>query len=258
MQALGNDFVLIDSRETSFHLTGETLQRLADRHLGIGCDQFLIIERSSIADVHYRVFNADGTAVEHCGNGARCLAKYLFDNGCYSSPIKVSLINRGIIELMCLDNGSFATSMPIAECAPALSLSLEGEGRTFFPANVGNPHAVSFVDDIKSAPVNQWGAFLQNDRKHFPNRVNVEFVQIINPQHIKMRVFERGVGETQACGTGACAAALIACAQGFCDMKSAPLRVEMQGGSVEVMEKNHTLFLIGEAHSVFEGDILIS
>lgn len=265
MHGLGNDFVVLDCRRQAFDWTSAEILSLADRYRGIGFDQLLIIEnpRHPQVDFTYRIFNADGQEVEHCGNGARCFAKYLRDKQLFdfSRPVRVA-VKRGIIEIRHMGQiegkDEFCVDMGVPDFTPfTVAQNSElyqaiGE-QTFGIISMGNPHAVCEVGDSATAEVAAIGSALQ---KHplFPEQVNVGFMQIIDEHHIKLRVFERGVGETQACGTGACAAAAVGIARG---VLRSPVRVELKGGSLRIdwEGKNHALLMSGTAESVFEGQL---
>lgn len=265
MHGLGNDFVVLDCRRQAFDWTSAEILSLADRYRGIGFDQLLIIEnpRHPQVDFTYRIFNADGQEVEHCGNGARCFAKYLRDKQLFdfSRPVRVA-VKRGIIEIRHMGQiegkDEFCVDMGVPDFTPFTAAQNSelyqtiGE-QTFGIVSMGNPHAVCEVGDSATAEVAAIGSALQ---KHplFPEQVNVGFMQIIDEYHIKLRVFERGVGETQACGTGACAAAAVGIARG---VLRSPVRVELKGGSLRIdwEGKNHALLMSGAAESVFEGQL---
>ncbi len=265
MEGAGNDFVVIDATQTPFALNTAQVRRLADRHFGVGCDQVLVVERSSRpdADFRYRIFNADGAEVEHCGNGARCFVHYVRDRGLTTKrEIRVEIMT-GIIVPRLEDDGEVSVDMgaPILDAArvpfvtdrPGLvqSLELEGKSRALAVLSMGNPHAVQVVDDVDAAPVRSEGPVLERHAR-FPKRVNAGYMQILDRHRIRLRVWERGVGETLACGTGACAAVVAGIAQGLLDT---PVHVEARGGALTVSWDggDNPVWMKGPAMTVFEG-----
>jgi diaminopimelate epimerase len=269
MQGLGNDFVVIDAVTQNVRVSASMVRRLANRTLGIGCDQVLVIEPPSQPDVdfNYRIFNQNGDEVEQCGNGARCLARYVYDRQLTGkNPIRVKTMNR-VMDLALTENNLVTVDMGVPELEPsqipfvaehrALLYPVEVDGSCYELAAVsmGNPHAVIRVDDIETAPLASLGAQLET-HSSFPNRVNVGFMQIVDRDHIKLRVFERGVGETQACGSGACAAAVAALQQELVD---SPVTVQLNGGDLTIDWQGETqsLLMTGAAASVFHGRIRI-
>ena len=269
MQGLGNDFVVIDALTQNIRVSAAMVRRLANRTLGIGCDQVLVIEPPSDPDIdfNYRIFNQSGDEVEQCGNGARCLARYVSDRQLTGkNPIRVKTMNR-VMDLELTENNLVRVDMGIPELEPAeipfsaeqraLLYPIEVEGTQYDIAAVsmGNPHAVLRVEDTETAPVASLGAQLEAHQR-FPNRVNVGFMQIVDRKHIKLRVFERGVGETQACGSGACAAAVAALQQELVD---SPVTVHLKGGDLTIDWRGEAepLLMTGAAASVFHGRIRI-
>ena len=269
MQGLGNDFVVIDALTQNIRVSAAMVRRLANRTLGIGCDQVLVIEPPSDPDIdfNYRIFNQSGDEVEQCGNGARCLARYVSDRQLTGkNPIRVKTMNR-VMDLELTENNLVRVDMGIPELEPAeipfiaeqraLLYPLEVEGTQYDIAAVsmGNPHAVLRVEDTETAPVASLGAQMEAHQR-FPNRVNVGFMQIVDRKHIKLRVFERGVGETQACGSGACAAAVAALQQELVD---SPVTVHLKGGDLTIDWRGEAepLLMTGAAASVFHGRIRI-
>ncbi len=265
MEGAGNDFVVIDATQTPFALNTAQVRRLADRHFGVGCDQVLVVERSSRpdADFRYRIFNADGAEVEHCGNGARCFVHYVRDRGLTTKrEIRVEIMT-GVIVPRLEDDGEVSVDMgaPILDAArvpfvtdrPGLvqSLELEGKSRALAVLSMGNPHAVQVVDDVDAAPVQSEGPLLERHTR-FPKRVNAGYMQIVDRHRIRLRVWERGVGETLACGTGACAAVVAGIAQGLLDT---PVHVEARGGALTVSwgGGDNPVWMKGPAMTVFEG-----
>ena len=245
----------------------EHAKQWGDRHTGIGFDQLLIVEAPSNPEVdfRYRIFNADGSEVEQCGNGARCFARFVLDKR-LTAKKKIRVETKsGIIELdvrndgqICVDMGPprfVPAEIPFQASAQALSYPLEVGGQTVELAAVsmGNPHAVLRVDDINSAPVHDLGPQIENHPR-FPKRVNVGFLQVIDRHRAQLRVWERGAGETQACGTGACAAAVAAISQGWMD---SPLLIDLPGGrlSIEWNGPGQPVMMTGPAVRVFEGQV---
>ena len=265
MEGAGNDFVVVDATREPFALGAEQLRRLADRHFGVGCDQILVVERSTRADVdfRYRIFNADGTEVEHCGNGARCFVRFVRERGLTAKrEIRVEILT-GIIVPRLEDDGEVSVDMgaPILDPArvpfltdrPGLVQTLELDGRPLELAvvSMGNPHAVQIVADIERAPVQTEGRRIEHHPR-FPNQVNAGYMQIVDRQRIRLRVWERGAGETLACGTGACAAVVAGVARGLLD---SPVRVEARGGALTVSWAggDNPVWMKGPATTVFEG-----
>jgi len=267
MEGAGNDFVVIDATKTPFALSTAQLRRLADRRFGVGCDQVLVVEPSPRAgvDFRYRIFNADGGEVEHCGNGARCFVRFVRDRGLTQKrEIRVE-IKTGIIVPRLEDDGEVTVDMgaPIFDFArvpfetdrPGLvqSLELGGETLEVMVLSMGNPHAVQLVADVDSAPVTTQGPKLEHHPR-FPRRVNAGYMQVVDRGRIRLRVWERGVGETLACGTGACAAAVAGISRGLLD---AAVRVEARGGALTVRWSggDNPVWMKGPATTVFEGTI---
>lgn len=267
MHGLGNDFVLIDAVKQNIKVTPQLAKRLADRHLGVGCDQVLVLEPPSTknVDFDYRIFNGDGTEVEQCGNGARCLGRYIIDqrlSGKKSLLLKtlnrVMEIQSKAKNLICVNMSAPVlepSNIPFQTDHQQVLYPIEVDNKTLHISaiSMGNPHAVIQVDDVNKAPVKELGRQLQQN-KHFPDSVNVGFMQIIDRQHIKLRVFERGAGETQACGSGACAAAVAAIQQKLVDHL---VTVELRGGelSIEWRGGDQPVLMTGPAVTVFQGQI---
>ena len=269
MHGLGNDFVVIDAVTQNVRITASMVRRLADRKTGIGCDQVLIIEPPSAVDVdfNYRIFNCDGAEVEQCGNGARCLARFVHDRQLTGKKsIKVQTSNR-VMTLNLISKNLVAVDMGIPELdppaipfqasepAPLYNIEVNGQVQRIAAVSMGNPHAVVTVADVETAPVAELGAALESHER-FPNRVNVGFMQIVDRTEIKLRVFERGVGETEACGSGACAAAVAAIQQQLVD---SPVTVHLTRGALKIDWKGagHPLIMSGPAKTVFHGRIRI-
>ncbi len=267
MHGLGNDFVVIDAINQDINLSSEQFAFIADRKLGIGCDQILLVESSDEVDTEfrYRIFNADGGEVEQCGNGARCFALFVRNEGLTDSEVIPVSTNSGRIILRQVENDQVQVDMGTPQLEPAkipfqtnqqnTSYSIEYKDQTieFSALSMGNPHAVIIVDGSVTASVDEIGSFIETHPK-FPNRVNVGFMQILDRQHIKLRVFERGVGETRACGTGACAAVVAGQLRGLLDHQ---VTVELTGGilNIEWQGKGTSVLMTGPAESVYKGSI---
>jgi len=269
MQGIGNDFVVFDAIAQRVELTPAQLRHIADRRFGIGCDQILLIESPRLADTdfHYRIFNADGSEVEQCGNGARCFARFVHDKGLSEkTELRVGTA-AGRILLKLQADGLVTVDMGAPVLEPALipfnaparavtyALKLGDETLTISAVSMGNPHAVMRVDDVETAPVAQLGPALEQ-HADFPKRVNVGFMQIIESKRIRLRVHERGAGETLACGTGACAAVVAGRLQGLLDAR---VSVQLPGGKlvVEWQGDGHSVLMSGPAETVFEGNITL-
>ncbi|MDP3848439.1 MAG: diaminopimelate epimerase [Pseudomonas sp.] len=267
MHGLGNDFMVLDLISQHAHIQPKHAKQWGDRHTGVGFDQLLLVEPPSNPDVdfRYRIFNADGSEVEQCGNGARCFARFVVDKRLTAKKqIRVET-KSGIIELDLRPDGQISVNMgpprltpaqiPFVAETEALSYDVELEGQNYALAAVsmGNPHAVLRVDDASLAPVHTLGAKLELHPR-FPQRVNVGFLQVLDRQHAKLRVWERGAGETQACGTGACAAAVAAINQGWMD---SPVQIELPGGrlSIEWAGPGQPVMMTGPAARVYEGQV---
>ncbi|MBY0473485.1 MAG: diaminopimelate epimerase [Nitrosomonas sp.] len=266
MQGLGNDFVVLNGINQTINLDRQQIRRLADRHFGIGCDQLLLVEKAQgQADFRYRIFNPDGGEVEQCGNGARCFVRYVHDHGLtQNKEIRIETLS-GVISPRLESNGNVTVNMgkPIFEPkhipfiadqrALTYQLELPDEPVTISAVSMGNPHAVRVVADIASAPVVTEGALIEQHVR-FPNKVNVGYLQIIDQSHIKLRVFERGAGETLACGTGACAAVVTGINLGLLDRQ---VVVSTQGGELTIRWQGYDepVWMTGPAVTVFEGEI---
>lgn len=270
MHGLGNDFVVIDAISQTINLSADQIRFLADRHFGVGCDQLLLVETTELenVDFRYRIFNSDGGEVEQCGNGARCFARFVRDKGLTDkNKIRVET-ESGIIELHIDNNENVTVDMGAADFKPASlpmnveSLNIPGSGKYSLPVNnqtiefgavsMGNPHVVMLVDNVDSANVETLGPLLEA-HVIFPRRVNVGFMQIVDRQNLRLRVYERGVGETMACGTGACAAVAVAQQWGLVDNN---VQVQLPGGILTIqLTDNGSVLLIGDAVMVFDGKI---
>ncbi len=267
MHGLGNDFVVIDATRQSVAMTPELARHLGDRRFGVGCDQILIVERPSGEDIdfRYRIFNSDGSEVEQCGNGARCFVRFVVDHKLTTKhEIRVET-KSGVITPRLVDNGLVTVDMGVPVFEPARipfvseseaavqPLALAGETIEISAVSMGNPHAVQVVANVDSAPVEQQGPQIEHHSR-FPARVNAGFMQIVNDHAIRLRVFERGAGETLACGTGACAAVVAGIRRG---LLRSPVRVETRGGELSIAWNGPgtPVFMTGPAVTVFEGSI---
>lgn len=267
MHGAGNDFAVFDATREALELPAERIRQLADRHFGIGFDQMLLVEapRSEDTEFYYRIFNADGSEVEQCGNGARCFARFV--SAKKLSPNRVLHVGTasGRITLYLEDNNEVRVNMGVPELEPAkiplavparqnsYPVNVNGSAFEFSAVSMGNPHAVLRVDQVDSAPVHEIGPQLES-HSLFPHRVNVGFMQVDNPQAIRLRVFERGSGETLACGTGACAAVVAGRQRGWLEES---VTVTLPGGQLTVQwqGEGHPVWMTGPAEFVFEGDI---
>ncbi len=257
MEGAGNDFVVLDATRAPFGLQREQLRRLADRHFGVGCDQVLVVERAQRpdADFRYRIFNADGGEVEQCGNGARCFVKFAHRKGLTQKrEIRVETLG-GMIAPRLEDDGEVSVDMgpPRMESPLVQSLEVDGARIDLAILSMGNPHAVQLVADVEVAPVATQGPALQRHQR-FPQRVNAGYMQVVDRHSIKSRVYERGAGETLACGTGACAAAVAGIVRGLLD---SPVRVQARGGTLTITWAggDNAVWMKGPAETVFEGTI---
>ncbi|MCC6301648.1 MAG: diaminopimelate epimerase [Gammaproteobacteria bacterium] len=269
MHGLGNDFVIIDAVSRPFALTPEQIRLLADRHTGVGCDQLLVVEPAgdARADFRYRIFNADGSEAEQCGNGARCFARFVRDRGLTDKDRLVLETRSGLLHAQLLDGHLVTVDMgaprldPAAipfitqQPGPVYPLEAGGERIEISVVSMGNPHAVLLVDDVTRAPVERLGPLIERDA-HFPQRVNVGFMEVEDRAHIRLRVFERGTGETLACGTGACAAVVAGRQRGLLDARVA---VELPGGRLFIQWEGEGagVLMTGPATLVFEGTLTL-
>ncbi len=277
MQGAGNDFVVLDGYTQTLDLSTAQVRALANRHFGVGADQLLLVEKPTIdgVDFKYRIFNCDGGEVEHCGNGARCFVKFVRERGLTDASTVRMQVQNGVISLTMQDNGEVVVDMstPVFD-PPRVPFDVHGlDGRregadTLWPLDVngatrfvsvvsmGNPHAVQIVGDVETYPVPQEGPLIERHAR-FPKRVNAGFTQIVDRHAVKLRVYERGAGETLACGTGACAAVAAGIRRGLLD---SPVRVETHGGTLTIAwdgarDEAAALFMVGPATTVFEGEI---
>ncbi|MBI3147845.1 MAG: diaminopimelate epimerase [Betaproteobacteria bacterium] len=265
MHGLGNDFVVFDGVRQRVALSSAEIRRLADRRFGVGCDQVLVVEAATRPDVdfRYRIFNADGGEVEQCGNGARCFVRFVREQGLSEkSEIRVETAGGTIVPRLEAD-GQVTVDMGVPRFNPeeipfvaeteATSYPLEvpGDVVEIVALSMGNPHAVQIVADLEAAPVATQGPAIESHIR-FPKRVNAGYMQVVDSRHIRLRVYERGVGETLACGTGACAAVVAGIRLG---RLGATVRVDMRGGTLQITwtGAGQAVFMTGPAQTVFEG-----
>jgi len=269
MHGLGNDFVVFDGVRQPVQLSQQQIRQIADRHFGVGCDQLLLVEKPTVADAdfRYRIFNADGGEVEQCGNGARCFVRFVHDQGLtQKTEIRVETA-RGIIVPRLESDGLVTVNMGAPRFNPAeipfmadeqaltYELDLCGANIEISALSMGNPHAVQVVADVESAPVELQGPLIERHQR-FPQRVNAGFMQVADRGHIRLRVFERGTGETLACGTGACAAVVAGITRGLLD---AEVRVSTHGGDLTIRweGEGQPVWMTGPAVVVFNGEMEI-
>lgn len=272
MQGLGNDYVYIDAIHQNIKQESSSLaQFVSNRNFGVGSDGLILICKSEVADFKMRMFNSDGSEAEMCGNGIRCVGKFVYDKGLTDKTqvsietlagIKVLQLNvkDGKVETVRVDMGEpilepnkipvISTENPVTN----LVATAEGIDFTFTCVSMGNPHAITIVEDVQNFDVNKYGKVLEID-KQFPKRINVEFAQILDEENIKMRVWERGAGETLACGTGACATAVACYLNGYTKRN---VTIELLGGNlfIEWSKENNHVYMTGPAVTVFEGELL--
>lgn len=273
MQGAGNDFIMVNAMKTPFEATPEVIRRLCDRRFGVGCDQLLVVEppRTTEADFRYRIFNCDGGEVEMCGNGARCFAVFVREEGLTDKTEIVCETKRGLIRPRLESDGRVTVDMGRPVLDPAAchfdaagharrpgpeealwEVAVPGGKAWFSIVSMGNPHAVLLVEDVKTAPVEAVGSALQI-QPDFAQKVNVGFLQVLDRGHARLRVYERGAGETAACGTGACAAAVAGMRRRLLDEA---VEIEMRGGRLAVRwDGRGSVFLTGPAEIVFRGTV---
>ena len=270
MHGLGNDYVYIDAINQKIENESSLAKFVSNRHFGIGSDGLILICKSDIADFKMRMFNSDGSEAEMCGNGIRCVGKFVYDKGLTDKTtvkietlagIKTLVLNtkEGKVETARVDMGEpilEAEKIPvISKEHPVKNLELEAENEKFkfTCVSMGNPHAITIVENTKEFDVEKYGKILEVD-KAFPKKANIEFAQIIDKENIKMRVWERGAGETLACGTGACATAVACNLNGLTDRK---VNIELLGGTlnIEWNEKDNHVYMTGPAVTVFDGEL---
>jgi len=272
MHGLGNDFVVIDAVSTRIRLSQERVRQIADRRFGVGCDQVLIVEipENPEVDFRYRIFNCDGSEVENCGNGARCFAKFVRDRKLTGKRrIKVETAN-GVMELIVQDNDEVTVDMGVPRLSPAdlpfigvdqkpldqaicYPLTIDGQQLEISAVSMGNPHAVIVVDNVEAAPVASWGPLVESHVR-FPRKVNAGFMEVVSRREINLRVYERGAGETLACGTGACAAVVAGRLRNLLDSE---VKARLRGGTLTIrwQGEGEPVLMTGPATSVFHGQI---
>ena len=279
MHGLGNDFVVLDGIHQALDLSPAQWKTLADRHFGVGADQILVVEKAQgDADFRYRIFNADGGEVEQCGNGARCFVRFVHDKGLTAKrAIRVETLG-GVIEPRLEDDGLVTVNMGVPDFAPRALPFLDaaaqpaGEAHGYWLSvdshgvpqrvligivSMGNPHAVQVVADVDSAPVATQGPQIEGHAA-FPKRVNAGYMQVVSPHRIRLRVYERGAGETLACGTGACAAVVTGIERGLLATNT-PVRVATRGGELSIRwaGTGSPVYMTGPAVTVFEGVVVL-
>lgn len=267
MHGAGNDFVVFDAINQRVDLNAAQIRAIADRHIGVGCDQLLLVEKPGRpeADFRYRIFNADGGEVEQCGNGARCFVRFVVDQKLTEKTDILVETKSGLIQPRLESDGRVTVNMGAPRFEPAnipfvaesraqtYPLEVAGQTLTISAISMGNPHAVQLVEDVERAPVLSQGPLIELHPR-FPQRVNAGYMQIVDRAHIKLRVFERGAGETLACGTGACAAVVAGITRGLLDAR---VDVQTRGGvlTIEWQGEGQPVMMTGPAVSVFEGSI---
>ena len=271
MHGLGNDYVYMDAIHQNIEKESSLAQFVSNRNFGIGSDGLILICKSEIADFKMRMFNSDGSEAEMCGNGIRCVGKFVYDKGLTNKTevtietlagVKILQLNveQGKVKTVRVDMGEpilTPKEIPVvSEEEPVKNLKLKEKNKefTFTCVSMGNPHAITFVENTKEFDVETYGKILEVD-KVFPNKTNVEFIEIVDKNHIKMRVWERGAGETLACGTGACASVVACSLNGLTENK---VNVELLGGTLEIeweKQDNH-VYMTGPAVTVFEGELM--
>lgn len=267
MHGLGNDFMVVDCITQNIFFSPELIRRLSDRHTGVGFDQLLVVEApyDPETDFHYRIFNADGSEVEQCGNGARCFARFVRMKGLTNKySISVST-KKGKMVLNVEDNDLITVNMGVPEFEPAKipfkakqaekTYIMRVDDTTLFcgAVSMGNPHVVTVVDNVDTADVDRLGPLLESHER-FPERVNAGFMQVVNRQDIRLRVYERGAGETQACGSGACGAVAVGILQGLLDET---VKVHLPGGDLKIQWKGpgKPLYMTGPAAHIYDGQL---
>ncbi len=269
MHGAGNDFVVIDGVTRTVSLSPAQIRAIADRHFGVGCDQLLLVEKAQhpSADFRYRIFNADGGEVEQCGNGARCFVRFVIDKGLTQKNAITVETKSGLIEPRLEADGRVTVNMGAPRFEPAdipfdapgrqsvYELEAGGSKIDISALSMGNPHAVQVVGDVDTAPVLQQGPLIEHHPR-FPQRVNAGFMQIVDRARIRLRVFERGAGETLSCGTGACAAVVAGITRNLLDAR---VNVETRGGTltIEWQGKDKPVMMTGPAETVFEGTLTL-
>lgn len=272
MHGCGNDYIYINCFDTIINSPESLSVLLSDRHTGVGGDGIVLILPSAVADAKMRMFNLDGSEGGMCGNAIRCVGKYLYDNGIVRKPQLSIETRNGVRELFVSAKNGAVSSVKVdmgqAELRPEIiPVNLTGENVIAKPVKIGggeytitcvsmgNPHSVIFRDDVDDLDLHKIGPLFEN-HSLFPDRVNTEFVEVVGRNHLKMRVWERGSGETQACGTGACASAVAAVLNGYCD-KGTDIKVQLRGGELVINYTDETVYMTGECKKVFDGMVEI-
>jgi diaminopimelate epimerase len=269
MHGLGNDFVVIDAINQQFELDGAEIKRLSDRNLGIGFDQMLVVEKaqSDQADFKYRIFNADGGEVAQCGNGARCFARFVHEQKLSDAKVILVETSAGLLQLEIIDANRVRVNMGLPTFDPKqiplnttvrceqYEINLDGQMILFSALGIGNPHMVIVVDDVNQCDLETFGPILEA-HPFFPERVNVGFMQVVDRKNFTLRVFERGVGETQACGSGACAATVAGFQLGILDAETT---AQLTGGTLQLewQGEANPVMMTGETALVFQGEIIV-
>lgn len=265
MHGNGNDFIVIDNRDNLAINWEKDPEFLCDRRFGIGCDQLILVEESESEDIKMRIFNADGSEVEMCGNGIRCFAKYVYERGIITKrEMRVETLAGTIIPVFqesgvvkvdmgnAILNGLEIPTTINKKPVLAETITIDGNDLQFTAVSMGNPHAVFFVASVDDVPLEKWGPLIEN-HVFFPKRINVEFIEVVSRSEVKMRVWERGASETLACGTGACASAVAAVLNGHTDRD---VFVRLKGGDLEITYlEDGRVFMTGGATEVFDGEI---
>ena len=255
MHGLGNDYLYIYG-EVPPNI-GDISRKLSERHFGAGSDGMIYISKSNVADFKMRIFNADGSEAMMCGNGIRCVGKYVYDKG-YTDKTNLKIETLSGIKYLDLQLSGGKVKFVTVNMGKAVpederTLTVGGEDVSFIPVSVGNPHIVIFVYDIEKAPLFELGPILEH-HEAFPDGVNVEFVQVISDKELRMRVWERGSGVTMACGTGACAVAMAAVSKNICE-RERPVSVHLDGGTLKIqVADDNTVTMTGPAETVYEGE----
>ena len=276
MEGLGNDYVYVDCTKQNLENASNLAKIISDRHFGVGSDGLILIKSSKKADFRMQMFNSDGTEAEMCGNGIRCVGKYVYDKGLTDKTtlkietlagIKVLNLNveDGKVKTVKVDMGEPILDYKLIPAKDGkvyksrdgikfykVNINIEGDLKELTCVSMGNPHGIDFVNNIEKLKIEKFGPIIEVD-EHFPNKVNVEFIEILDKHNIKMRVWERGAGETLACGTGACASVVASFLNGYTERN---VTVELLGGKLEIewnKEDNH-VYMTGPAETVFEGE----
>ena len=269
MHGLGNDFVVIDAINQKIKLTSEQIRFIADRHFGVGCDQLLLVEAADQDDIdfRYRIYNADGGEVEQCGNGARCFATFVREQGLTDQKTISVITMSGKIVLQVEDDGQVTVNMGTPILSPKnipfiaeeqknqYDIAVSDRNISIGAVSMGNPHAVVLVDDIETAPVATLGPLIQQSEA-FPNQANIGFMQVIDKRHAKLRVYERGAGETLACGTGACAAMVVGYLQGYFNTS---VEISLVGGNLSIFWAGGEtpVMMTGPTATIFTGSMTL-